>query len=216
MPSEKAKPARPIYHCTICGEAMPWAGGRLRLICDNVACHGERPRPSPIEVREGDEHDRLALMNVSRRFFGSSHIHAFDEVFPLARTPFLVVEFSGERAGYMAYALNFPENDEAAVVLLVVQPGFQGRGVGTALQGALEAVCRPKGVTQIRVSSTNDNIPGLYFYQRVGYVVDGITLGAAAQVIAEHGEVEAFGFGGIPIRDEIQLIKKIGSLEPTI
>jgi GNAT superfamily N-acetyltransferase len=192
---------------------MPWDGVRLRLICNEPACHGDRPRPSPIQVREGDEHDRLALMDVSRRFFGSSRIHVFDEVFPLARTPFLVVEFGGERAGFLAYALNFPAKDEAAVVLLVVQPGFQGRGVGRALQGALEAVCRPRGVTRIRISSSNDNIPSLYFYQRIGYVLENINFGAAAAALSEHGDEGMLGFGGIPIRDEIDLVKEIGPLE---
>ena len=214
MPIDKAKPARPIYHCTICGSPMPWAGGRLRLICDTVDCHGERPRPSPIQVREGNEHDRLALMDVSRRFFGSSQIHAFDEVFPLARTSFLVVEFGGERAGFLAYSLNFPQNDEAVVVLVVVQPGFQGRGVGRALQGALEAVCRPRGVTRIRISTSNDNIPGLYFYQRIGYEIESFNRGAAALAAAEHGDEGMRGFGGIPVRDEIDLVKEIGPLEP--
>ncbi len=209
MASETAKPARPVYHCTICGKALSWDGGRLRLVCREPACHGELLRPAPIQVREGDEHDRVALLAVSCRFFGSTHIHTFDEVFPLGKTPFLVVEFDGRRAGYLCYALHFPTENEAAVVLLAVQPEFQGRGVGKALQGAMDAVCRPLGIERIHISTTNDNIPGLYFYQRIGYHIVGFYPGLAAEALAEHGDEGLLGFGGIPVRDEIRLVKEI-------
>lgn len=209
MSEESPRPARPVYHCSICSRPLSWDGGRLRLVCKDPNCHGDRPRPAPIQMREGDERDRLALVGVGKRFFGSSHIHAFDEVFPLAKCPFLVVEFDGERAGYLAYALHFPSENEAAVVLLVVLPKFQGRGVGHALQGAMDAVCRPQGIERIHISTTNDNIPGLYFYQRVGYRLRQIDLGAAAAALEEHGETGMRGFGGILILDEIHLVKVI-------
>ncbi len=209
MSEETGKPARPVYHCSICSRPLSWDGGRLRLVCKDPDCHGDRPRPAPIHVREGDEHDRVALVNVSKRFFGSSHIHAFGEVFPLAKCPFLVVEFDDERAGFLSYALHFPKQEEAAVVLMVVLPKFQGRGVGHALQGAFEAVCRPDEIRRMHISTTNDNIPGLYFYQRLGYQLFDIDLGAAAEAMAEHGDEGMSGFGGIPIRDEIHLVKDI-------
>ena len=209
MKNEKRGLPRPVYECTVCGKEIPWEGGRLRLVCESPACHGVRRAPSPIQVREGDGHDRIALLEISRRFFGSTHLHAFGEVFPLSKTSFLVAEFEGERAGFLSYALHFPKEDEVAVVLLAVLPGFQGRGVGTALQGSLEAICRPKDVHRIRISSTNDNIPGLYFYQRIGYRLSSLAPGAAELALEGHGEAGARGFGGIPIRDELVLVKTL-------
>jgi ribosomal protein S18 acetylase RimI-like enzyme len=212
---EKTGLNRPVYACTICGKEIPWQGGRLRLICDDPACHGERPAPGPIQLREGDGHDRIALLEASRRFFGSSHLQAYGEVFPLAKTPFLVAEFENERAGFLSYTLHFPSVDEAAVVLLAVLPPFQGRGLGRALQGALEAICRPRELHRVYLSTTNDNIPGLYFYQRIGYRFSKLRPGAAAEALAAHGSPGARGFGGIPLRDEIVLVKELGrSPEP--
>ena len=209
MKDESSRIARPVYHCSICGQALSWDGGRLRLVCNALECRGERPRPAPIQVREGNEADRLALIDESRRFFGSAHIHVFGEVFPLGKTPFLVVEFDGERAGYLAYVLHFPSAKEASVVLLAVRPQFQGRGVGRSLQGAFEAVCRPLDISRLHISSTNDNIPGLYFYQRIGYRLESISTGSAAKTLAEQGEADQLGFGGIPIRDELNFCKEI-------
>lgn len=208
--NEKTGLSRPVYTCTLCGREIPWEGGRLRLICDDPACRGERPAPGPIQVREGDGHDRIALLEASKRFFGNTHLHAFGEVFPLAKTSFLVAEFDGERAGFLSYTLHFPAEDEASVVLLAVLPGFQGRGVGRALQGAMEALCRPLELSRIFMSTSNDNIPGLYFYQRIGYHLHQLRVGAAAEALTGHGQVEAHGFGGIRIRDEIIMVKELG------
>ena len=207
---DPARTPRPVYHCSVCSRPLNWDEGRLRLVCRDPDCRGERPRPAPISLREGDEHDRVALLNVSRTFFGSTHLHAFGGVFPLAKCPFLVVEFDRERAGFLSYALHFPADDEAAVILMVVLPRFQGRGVGRALQGALDAVCRPQGIRRIHIATTNDNIPGLYFYQRLGYRLHSLAPGAAAAALAEHGETGQLGFGGIPIHDELHLVKEIG------
>ncbi len=200
---------RPVYECTVCGKEISWESGRLRLVCGDAECHGVRRPPSPIQVREGDGHDRIALLEASRRFFGSTHLHAFGEIFPLAKTSFLIAEFEGKRAGFLSYSLHFPAEDEVAVVLLAVLPGYQGRGVGRALQGSLEALCRPKDLHRIFISSTNDNIPGLYFYQRIGYRMKSLTPGVAAAAVAEHGDPGARGFGGIPIRDELVLVKEL-------
>ncbi|MCP4547396.1 MAG: GNAT family N-acetyltransferase [bacterium] len=218
MADESSRIARPVYHCSLCNRPLTWDDGRLRLVCKDPECHGDRPRPAPIQVREGDEHDRIALLDQSRRFFGSSHLHAFGEVFPLAKTPFLVVEFADERAGYLAYALHFPRQEDASVVLMAVRPEFQGRGVGRALQGAFEAVCRPLEITRLHICTTNDNIPGLYFYQRCGYRLMKISPDVAAEALIEHGDSGMVGFGGIPIMDEIHLTKDlkrvVESLDP--
>jgi hypothetical protein len=56
------------------------------------------------------------------------------------------------------------------------------------------------------VSTTNDNLPSLYFYQRRGYFVsEWIPEGAA-----KHSRsASLMGFGGIPIRDEVRLEKAL-------
>ncbi len=208
--TDKPRAPHPVYHCSVCTKPLAWDGGRIRLVCREPDCRGDKLRPAPIRVREGDEHDRVAMLAVSRDFFGSTHLHAFGGVFPLAKCAFLVVEFDHERAGFLSYALHFPAEDEAAVILMAVLPGFQGRGVGRALQGAMDAVCRPRGIRRIHIATSNDNIPGLYFYQRLGYRLRSLHIGAAAAALAEHGEAGMAGFGGIPILDELHLTKELG------
>ena len=77
----------------------------------------------------------------------------------------------------------------------------QGAGVGTAL--VREAIRRTEeaGLPFVKVATTNDDIPSLYFYQRLGFVIYDVDCGT---VVDHHGEVLS-GFAGIPIRDEIRL-----------
>ena len=55
------------------------------------------------------------------------------------------------------------------------------------------------------VSTTNDNLPAMYFYQRRGYRLTDLVPNS---VIA-HTHNEQAGFAGIPVRDEIRLEKRI-------
>jgi hypothetical protein len=54
------------------------------------------------------------------------------------------------------------------------------------------------------VTITNDNLPALYFYQRRGYRMSAILRDSVAAHSRDH---QVVGFAGIPILDEIQLVK---------
>ena len=51
------------------------------------------------------------------------------------------------------------------------------------------------------VTTTNDNLPALYFYQRRGYRLTGLVTNS----MMVHTHQTPVGFAGIPVRDEIRL-----------
>jgi N-acetylglutamate synthase-like GNAT family acetyltransferase len=83
---------------------------------------------------------------------------------------------------------------------LNVQPQWRGRGVATLLINAVIQEARAQGATRVFASVTNDNLPGLGLFQRLGFTITGVLLGRLAQA---HGAES--GFDGILVRDEIQL-----------
>jgi GNAT superfamily N-acetyltransferase len=87
------------------------------------------------------------------------------------------------------------------IIVFHVWPNWQGRGVGTALLNAARSEALKLGLKTIKLGTTNDNIPALYFYQRSGFVIDEIV--RAEQV--EHHVWASTGFAGIAIRDEIRM-----------
>ncbi len=114
----------------------------------------------------------------------------------------LIAESDGSLAGLLSLAV---EKGSLAVVLLSVYPDYQGRGVGTALLDAAEKAAAGRGLPFLRAAVTNDDIPQLYFYQRHGFVIDEIVVGA---VVDQLGAVVA-GFSGLPVRDEIHLLRSV-------
>jgi ribosomal protein S18 acetylase RimI-like enzyme len=115
----------------------------------------------------------------------------------------LAASMKGELAGALAYGL-LP--DALQVLALATDPMWQRTGVGGHLVAEAEAVARSHGLGRIVLATTNDNLPALYFYQRRDYVVTALVPGA----ILPHLKVTpAAGFGGIPIRDEIRLEKRL-------
>lgn len=65
---------------------------------------------------------------------------------------------------------------------------------------------RGAGLRTMILSTSNDNLPALYFYQRRGFVIEQVLPGVALKHHQASGEPE-IGFGGIPVRDEIRLVK---------
>lgn len=113
--------------------------------------------------------------------------------------PGFVAEAGGERAGLLTYQRG---RDEVELALLVATP--PQRGVGTALVTALEAVA--EGAARIWVSTTNDNLDALRFYQRRGF-----TLHVLRPAVVDDARrrlkptIPETGGYGIPIRDEVEL-----------
>lgn len=87
------------------------------------------------------------------------------------------------------------------IVVFNVWPSWHTRGVGRELLDSTIKEARRFGLSSIKLGTTNDNIPALYFYQRTGFVIEEVV---PEEVSGGHGEAPV-GYGGIPVRDEIRL-----------
>jgi GNAT superfamily N-acetyltransferase len=92
---------------------------------------------------------------------------------------------------------------------LVTINAFAGGGVGSALVGALVEECRALGVRRVNVTTTNDNTRALRFYQREGFRLTALRIGAIEESRKIKPEIPSHGIDGIPIRDEIELTKEL-------
>ena len=83
---------------------------------------------------------------------------------------------------------------------------WQRAGVGGHLLAEAEALARRWAWRGLVVTTSNDNLPGLYFYQRRGYRIVAVVRDA----VALHPELKPVpGFADIPPRDELRLEKTI-------
>jgi ribosomal protein S18 acetylase RimI-like enzyme len=60
------------------------------------------------------------------------------------------------------------------VLAIYVDPDHQGRGAGRALMDAAVAALQAGGVTEVRLWVLEKNAPARAFYERCGYVADGV------------------------------------------
>ena len=121
----------------------------------------------------------------------------------LETLPTVVADVEGEIAGALAY---MERNSVLHIVALATDPTWQRSGVGGYLVAEAELVARGRRFGKVLVATTNDNLPSLYFYQRKGYRITQIL---PATIAGAGGNAPSIGFGGIPIRDEIHLMKEI-------
>ncbi|MEM3825464.1 MAG: GNAT family N-acetyltransferase [Candidatus Bathyarchaeia archaeon] len=100
--------------------------------------------------------------------------------------------------------VSFTELEDALLIAaLGVLPRYQNAGVGKKLVEKVEAEAKGFGKGRLLVSTSNDDLPALAFYQSLGFQIFEVK----PNVIAEkHGAV-LIGIGGLPTRDEIRLQK---------
>jgi GNAT superfamily N-acetyltransferase len=156
----------------------------------------------PVLVREATDADRVAARELFEQDFGRTQIVAFGEVMDIDAMPALVAVMYTDPSGALAYRLL---GDALHIVALATDPMWQRSGVGGYLVAEAELLARRLNLSRLVVSTTNDNLPALYFYQRRGYRLTDLV---PNNVIA-HTRQELPGFAGIPVRDEIRLEKRL-------
>jgi len=188
-----------VLRCSRCGKFVDWEDARLQIVC-GCRSHIELP---PVVVRPASDADRAAIATLFQIDFGRSKPVTFGEEFQGSGMPAIVADLDGDLAGALAYRLH---DDWLQIVALATHPEWQRSGVGAQLVDHAEAVAQKSGSTRVVVTTTNDNLPALYFYQRRGYRLTEVRTDA---ISAAGGPSNVVGFGGIPMRDQFRLEKAI-------
>ena len=82
-------------------------------------------------------------------------------------------------------------------------------GIGTALLKEVEMVAIESNCKKLRLITTNDNLRALQFYQKRGYCLTKIYLNAMDEVRKVKPDIPLLGENNIPLRDEIELEKRL-------
>ena len=90
--------------------------------------------------------------------------------------------------------------------LLLLQAIVASSGVGTALLDALATLLQRRGRSTLSVTTANDNVAALAFYQRYGFRLKELRLNKVEEARVIKPSISAIAKNGIPIRDEIELI----------
>ena len=185
--------ANALYRDRGSGASLCPAHSRLEV----TGPRGKAPRP-PLTIRPATPADQTRIAELAEHFWGEVQVESFGRSYQVDVLPAYVACDEDQIVGVASYAR---EGDATNLVMLIVLPQWQGRGVAHLLIAAVTDLTRTEGVERIILSTTNDDLPALGLYQRLGFVITKLLVG---KMVRRHGGIE-LGFAGIPVRDEIQM-----------
>jgi ribosomal protein S18 acetylase RimI-like enzyme len=151
-------------------------------------------------VRPVQEGDRPTVEWLTTHLWGAAEVVVHDAAFYPAALPGFIAERGGRIAGLVTFEVR-------AGVLEIVTINALDRfaGIGTMLIEAVRAEAKRLGCQQVTLTTTNDNIGALRFYQRRGFRLAALRPGAVDRSRLRKPEIPRTGDFGIPLRDEIDL-----------
>jgi len=209
MTEERSTNAR-LYQSLVSGEPLTLRGARIATVGPDDLPRRPQFRGRILPADLSDKRDIKAIKAINTLYWGSLEQDIFGRTYYVLDYDNLLArprpdEPDADEPSCHGIAGNAAVTVEKEgwlhIVVLHVWPRWHGRGVGRALLNAVIDEARRKAIPTIKLGTTNDNLPALYFYQKAGFVIEEVVPGL---VIQEHGG-EMDGFAGIPVRDEIRM-----------
>jgi GNAT superfamily N-acetyltransferase len=157
-----------------------------------------------ITVRPVKETDRPAVEWLTTQLWGAPEVVVHDGVFYPAALPGFIAERGGRIAGLVTFDVR-----RGVLEIVTINALDQFTGIGTLLIEAIRAEAKRRGCHQITLTTTNDNVAALRFYQRRGFRLAALRPGAVDQSRLRKPEIPRTGDFGIPLRDEIDLTSPV-------
>jgi len=186
-----------VYKCCSCGKLVCAEHARL-----GTTCHSCK-REATVEYAVGrvtSNEEKKKIQELGKRFWGEEEQLTFGRVLSVAELPTYVARAKDRIVGFVSFT-DF--NEALLIAALAVQPDYQGFGVGTSLIKKVETEGKRLGKKKVLVSTSNDDLPALAFYQSIGFWIFEVKPNAIAE---KHGKIMK-GIGGLPVRDELRLKK---------
>ena len=151
-----------------------------------------------IAIRAKEPRDQAWVEEVLERLWGSRTIAVHGQLFDAAVLPALIAgDRQGLRTGLLTYTVEPPRAE--IVTLNALGPHH---GIGSALVAALAA----RGIAELRLTMTNDNLDALRFYQRRGFRLAALRPAAVDDARRRKPAIPVVGNYGIARHDELELV----------
>ena len=149
--------------------------------------------PLPAELRDWANR---ALQN----HWGSTRILSRWRYHETRNLPAFVALKNGEPVGLATYYF------EGELCELVTLNSFaEGIGIGEALLFAVRDAAREAGCKKLWLTTSNDNLPALQFYQKRAMTIVAVHRHAIDEARKENRAIPLLGYHDIPSRDELEL-----------
>ena len=190
----------------ISGDIFPIADCRLAIVGKNEVSHQRVFDGTISKVDVSSPEMKRAISAINIYFWNSLEQDIFGRKYRvmecenIAAIPREQINVSHRGiAGHIGYCIE--DEGYLHIVVFHVWPEWSGSGVGGKLLDNAIEEAKSAGLSTIKLGTTNDNLPAIYFYQRNGFVIESVILVS----VSERMQTEVGGFAGIPVRDEIHM-----------
>ena len=144
------------------------------------------------------ESDREELAEFVKRYWHSIIVMSRGKKF----YPHKEQGFLERRDGKVVGLLTFHVEDDS-MEILTLNSTLEGERIGSSLM--LDAIdhARANGCGRICLTTTNDRLRAIGFYQRLGFRMVALNLGVVDEARAAKPEIPLTGERGVPIHDEV-------------
>jgi ribosomal protein S18 acetylase RimI-like enzyme len=159
-----------------------------------------------VAVRPVHDGDRPMVEWLITQLWGASEVVVHDGAFYPAMLSGFIAERGGRIIGLVTFEVR-PASGTRHGVLEVVTINALDRhaGIGTVLIEAVRAEAKRRDCREVILTTTNDNVDALRFYQRRGFRVAAYRHGAVDRSRLRKPAIPRHGEYGIPLHDEIDL-----------
>ncbi|HLO40026.1 MAG TPA: GNAT family N-acetyltransferase [Phycisphaerales bacterium] len=176
------------------GVVLEWLRKRARVEVRRVEDWGGESASASAYVQRELERNWLSTEIWSRgKAFAADRLMAF------------VAKVDGAWAGHVTLAFEEDGAEKGSCEVITLAAGGHGGGVGSRLLERAEDEARARGMKRVYLTTTNDNVRALGFYQRRGWRMAALYKGMMDRCREMGKPVALVGESGIAVRDEIEL-----------
>ena len=149
-------------------------------------------------LSEIQDSDRDAVAEFIQRHWDGKIVTSRGKAYYPHEHPGLIERRDGNIVGLLTYRI-----DHGDMHVLTLNSTLEGQGIGTSMMLQAIDTARKLQCKRMWLTATNDNLRAVGFYQRLGFRMVAIHLGAADEARKIKPQIPEVGERGVPIHDEV-------------
>jgi GNAT superfamily N-acetyltransferase len=155
--------------------------------------------PQNYEIRKIDAILREKIQPILDETWGAPLLAINGKLWDSRTMPGFAAVNGDEVLGYLLY-----EFHDGVCEIMVLESVVQNIGIASALIEQVKQTAKSSGVSKVIVQTSNDNTHAFRFYQRRGFTIREVRLGAMDAARKLKPSIPLIGEDGIPLSDEIE------------
>lgn len=155
--------------------------------------------PQTYEIRQVDIGIREKIQPILDETWGAPYLAINGKLWDSRSMPGYAAVSGDKVLGYLLY-----EFHDGVCEIMVLESVAQNIGIASALIEQVKQVAKSSGLSRVIVQTSNDNTHAFRFYQRRGFTIREIRLGAMEAARRLKPSIPLIGEDGVPLRDEIE------------